>query len=160
MNIAFFLTPKNELVVLDEKMTIRQAMEKMEYHRFTAIPLINSRGKYVGSLSEGDVLWHLKHKDGIMFQDTEKETIGNIKRHHQIQPVEINADMEALFELAAVQSFVPVVDDQQIFIGIIKRGEILQYFWKKATEAQTQNSMVRQRYSKVVDLVQNISFTH
>ena len=33
MNIAFFLTPKSEVVYLSKRMTLRQAMEKMEYHR-------------------------------------------------------------------------------------------------------------------------------
>ena len=34
MNVAFFLSPKNEIVYLTETMTLRQAMEKMEYHRY------------------------------------------------------------------------------------------------------------------------------
>lgn len=157
MNIAFFLTPKSELVVLEENMTVRQAMEKMEYHRFTAMPLINSRGKYVGSLSEGDMLWYLKNKDGILLQDTEKELVGSVKRYRHIYPVEISSDMEALYELAAVQSFVPIVDDQNIFIGIIKRGEILKYFLQKTQKLEAQLNKDKIRYSKVVP---SISFNH
>lgn len=127
MNIAFFLTPKSELVIVEESMTIRQAMEKMEHHRYTAIPVIDRQGKYVDTLSEGDILWHLKGKEGVMFKDTEKETVSDIKKYRKAKAVEINANIESLFELAAVQSFVPVVDDQNVFIGIIKRGDILQY---------------------------------
>jgi hypothetical protein len=37
MNIAFLLTPKSEVIYLQPDCTMRQAMEKMEYHRYSAI---------------------------------------------------------------------------------------------------------------------------
>ena len=48
MNIAFFLTPKNEVVCEYTDATMRQVMEKMEYHGYTAIPLINKLGIFEG----------------------------------------------------------------------------------------------------------------
>lgn len=60
MNIAFFLTPKLEVIYENENSTMRQALERMEYHRYTAIPLIDDNGKYVGTLTEGDMLWKIK----------------------------------------------------------------------------------------------------
>jgi CBS domain-containing protein len=127
VNIAFFLTPKKDSVTLDSQMTIRQALEKMEYHRFTAVPVIDSKGRYRYTLSEGDILWHLKHKNINIFKDTEKESIKKIKRHRDSKSVSINSDIESLVELAKAQSFIPVVDDQNIFIGIIKRSDIINY---------------------------------
>ncbi len=56
MNIAFFLTPKSEIVYETIDATMRQALEKMEHHRYTAIPLIDKKGKYVGAITEGDLL--------------------------------------------------------------------------------------------------------
>ena len=38
MNIAFFLTPKNEVVYENLDATMRQVMERMEHHGYTAIP--------------------------------------------------------------------------------------------------------------------------
>ena len=59
-NILSLLTPKASLVYLTKDMTIRQALEKMRVHRFTAIPIINSKdGKYVGSIATGDLLYNL-----------------------------------------------------------------------------------------------------
>lgn len=60
MNIAFFLTPKSELVYININSTMRQALEKLEHHRYTAIPLVNDKGEYAGTLTEGDLLWKLK----------------------------------------------------------------------------------------------------
>ncbi len=53
MNILFFLTPKNEVAYIFEDETLRQALEKMEYHKYSAVPVINRRGKYVGTITEG-----------------------------------------------------------------------------------------------------------
>lgn len=131
MNIAFFLTPKSELVTIEKHMTIRQALEMMEFHRYTQVCVIDKHGKYVDALSEGDLLWHLKHKEGLIFKDTEKESIENVKRYREAKPVSINSNIESLIELSAVQSFVPVVDDQNVFIGIIRRSDIINFCMKK-----------------------------
>ena len=64
MNIAFFLTPKVEVIYEKSNNTMRQAIERMEYHRYTAIPILNDKGMYVGTLTEGDLLWKLKNYQG------------------------------------------------------------------------------------------------
>lgn len=51
MNVAFFLLPKNEVVFLPVTATMRQALEKMEFHRYTAVPLIDEEGKYTGTIT-------------------------------------------------------------------------------------------------------------
>lgn len=127
MNIAYFITPKNEIVTLKSNMSIRQALEKMSYHKYSAVPVLNKLGQYQFTLSEGDILWHLKDKKDLAFETTEKVPISLITRHRETEPVSINATIESLIDCSLNQSFVPVVDDQHIFIGIIKRSDILNY---------------------------------
>jgi CBS domain-containing protein len=127
MNIAFFLTPKNEVVYEKPSSTMRQALERMEYHRYTAVPLINEKGNYVGTLTEGDLLWKLKNTPNLSFNDTNNILIKDIPRRICNKAVLINADIESLISLAKNQNFVPVVDDNDVFIGIIKRSDILTY---------------------------------
>ena len=66
MNIAFLLTPKSEVIYEYIDATMRQVIERMEHHGYTAIPLIDKQGKYVGTLTEGDLLWKLKKGDSII----------------------------------------------------------------------------------------------
>lgn len=134
MNIAYFITPKSDIVTLTDDMTIRQALEIMSFHKYTAVPVINALGQYMYTLSEGDILWHLKDKEGIMFKDTEKEMINDIDRHREMEAVQISADIDSLIEMAIHQSFVPVTDDQGIFIGIIKRSDLIHYSASKRSE--------------------------
>ena len=62
MNILFFLTPKCEVAYIYEDETLRQALEKMEYHKYSAVPIISRTGRYIGTITEGDMLWGIKNK--------------------------------------------------------------------------------------------------
>ena len=106
----------------------------MEYHRYTSIPLVDDKGKYVGTLTEGDLLWKLKNSSELSLKDTENVLIKDIPRHFKNKPVSINSDIESLILVAKSQNFVPVVDDSNIFIGIIKRGDIISYCYKRLFE--------------------------
>jgi len=113
---------------------MRQAIEKMEFHRYTAVPLIDQHGRYIGTITEGDLLWKMKNTPGLTFENTEKIPISEIPRQVENETVRIDANVENLIRLAVVQNFVPVLDDQGIFIGIIRRREIMEYFSKKIFE--------------------------
>lgn len=132
MNIAFFLIPKSEVVYLPVHSTMRQALEKMEYHRYTAVPLVDEQGKYAGTITEGDLLWKMKNTAGLTFADTERVMLREIPLRMINNPVQVSAEMEGLLCLAVVQNFIPVVDDSGIFIGIIRRREIIEYFAQKS----------------------------
>lgn len=134
MNVAFFLVSKSETINLSPKNTMRQALEKMEHHRYTAIPLIDSIGKYVGTITEGDLLWKLKNTPGLCFENTEKVILKDVSQRVYNKPVKITASIEDLISLTETQNFVPVIDDSGIFIGIIRRSDIIGYFAKKYLE--------------------------
>ena len=127
MNIAFLLTPKNEVIYEYLDATMRQVMERMDHHGYTAIPLIDRNGKYVGTLTEGDLLRKLKSTPDLNFKNTGTIKINEIPRRKKHKSVSINADVESIINLATTQNFVPVIDDNGIFIGIIKRSDIINY---------------------------------
>lgn len=130
MNIAFFLTPKSEVVYENTDATMRQVIERMEHHGYTAIPLINDAGKYIGTLTEGDLLWKLKNTPELNFKNTNEVSVNDIERRVNHKSVKITETMENLISLATSQNFVPVVDDEGIFIGIIKRSDIIEHCYR------------------------------
>ena len=87
MNIMFFLKPKSELAYIYDYHTLRQAMEIMEYHKYSCVPILNKEGKYVGSITEGDVLWALKKLDIFNIKEAEDISIMKIKRRVDYQCV-------------------------------------------------------------------------
>ena len=131
MNILFFLTPKSEVVYLYDDLTMRQALRIMGEHRYTSVPLISRQGNYLGSISEGDLLYALTNVcEELSFQAAEKLKIADVPRNHEVRSVSVNNDMEDLMEKAMNQNFVPVIDDQNVFIGIITRRRILEYYYQ------------------------------
>ena len=61
MNILFFLTPKSDVVYIYSDDTLKQALEKMEYYRYSALPILTKNGHYLGTITEGDLLWYLSN---------------------------------------------------------------------------------------------------
>ena len=131
MNILFFLKPKSELAYIYDYHTLRQALEIMEYHKYSSVPILNREGKYVGSITEGDVLWSLKKLNILSIKDAEDISIMKIERRMDYQCVTAESNMEDLIGKAMEQNFVPVVDDQEHFIGIITRRDIIGYYSDK-----------------------------
>ena len=131
MNILFFLTPKEEVAHVEEDDTLRQVVEKVEHHGYSAIPLLARDGKYIGTITEGDLLWEMREKDFPDLHRMEKIRITDLKRHRDNEPVKISESMENLFEKITNQNFVPVVDDKGVFIGIVTRKDVLLYLAKK-----------------------------
>lgn len=126
-NILFFLTPKAMCAHLMSDYTLRQALEKMESAGYTALPILNKRGEYCGTLNEGDLLWALKNLCQMDMRKAESHRIMEINHRKDNVPVRVNTSMYNLIERAASQNFVPVVDDKDTFIGIITRRNIINY---------------------------------
>ena len=127
MNILFFLKPKGELAYLYDDYTLRQGVEKLERSGFTAVPIINRKGEYIGTITEGDILWTLKNKYSLDLKEAEAIPIQSVKRRMRVEPIAISSNMEDLISKAMNQNFVPVIDDKNIFIGIVTRKDIIEF---------------------------------
>ena len=111
---------------LHDDFTIRQALEKMEASGYAALPILNRRGEYRGTLTEGDLLWALKNMCYMDMRQAEARRIMEISRRKDNIPVRVTASMHDLIDRASNQNFVPVVDDYGSFIGVITRKAIIQ----------------------------------
>lgn len=132
MNILFFLTPKDELAYIFDDYSLRQTMEKLEHHRYSSIPVLSREGKYVGAITEGDLLWFLKNERELTLKDAEQCPITKVHRRANYRPVKVSTNIDDLVMRAMEQNFVPVVDDRDIFIGIITRKNMIKYLYNKA----------------------------
>lgn len=125
MNVITLLTPKAQVAYLYDDFTIRQGLEKLRIHGYTAIPVLDRNGIYVGSVSEGDFLWSLLDNEDNSLRRQEKLPLKSIVREGFHPAVSVRVTMEELLEQAMRQSFIPVVDDRGAFIGIVTRQTIM-----------------------------------
>ncbi len=143
MNILFFLTPKSDVEYIYDDFSLRQTIEKMDHHHYTAIPILSRSGEYIGTITEGDLLRVIKDKFSLTLHEAEDYPIKQVPRRWHNNPVNINCDIEDLLLTAMKQNFVPVVDDNGRFIGIITRKDILNYcFRQMKTNQNTTQQMV------------------
>ena len=132
MNILFFLTPKCDVAYVKEEDSLRNTLEKMEFHRYSAIPVISKDGKFAGTLTEGDLLWEIKNQLNLDLKEAEKVLVKDIPMRKHFEAVGINSSMEGLVARSLTQNFVPVVDDLGHFIGIVKRRDLMDYLYRHA----------------------------
>ena len=127
MNVAFFIKPKSKIIYIYEDNTLRQGLEKMRYHGYSAVPVLTREGKYAGSVKEGDFLWAIYGQEDPKFD--EKVKVREIMRKRD--PVYITAGMDDLLLKVMDQNYVSVVDDSDSFIGIVTRRDIMHYYYEK-----------------------------
>lgn len=131
MNIIAYLTPKKDTFFLDSKSTIRQALEKYDYHKFTVVPLIDDHGSYLATVSEGDILRFIKNHAHFNIQLAENTLLVDIEKYRPYKSLDINCTDQEIIMLSMEQNFIPISDDRGMFIGIIKRKDIIRYLYKK-----------------------------
>jgi len=129
MNILSFLIPKKDVAFAYEDMTLRQAVEKMEHHRYSAVPMIKRSGEYVGTITAGDLLWEIKNNCSFNLKDAEDISLSSVPRSSDNLPAGINAGIDELLVRTLDQNFVPVVDDRGVFIGIVTRRSVMKYYY-------------------------------
>ena len=99
MNILFFLSPKQDLMYVYDDFTLRQTLEKWENNRYASIPVLNRQGKYVGTLTEGDILWGLKKFHGLDLEAAEDVPISAFPHKRDYKAVTVTTSMDQLLSL-------------------------------------------------------------
>ena len=127
MNISFFLKPKVEVSYLTESCPVQKAIDDMLRSGFAAIPVVDAKGKYAGTIS-GDFT-----ATGFRCQKEtlEQLTVGQVELRIHHRSVSIDARMEDMVDLVTAQNFVPVVDGRGIFCGIVTRRDVITYLCKQ-----------------------------
>ncbi len=131
MNILFFLIPKSEVKYIESGITIRRALMQIQSNTYTSIPIISEDGAYVGTITEGDFLRYFKNITTGEPEPDLSENVLSVPRSVSYDPVSVNSDIEDLISKVTNQNFVPVVDDNKKFIGIITRKDVIQYIYNK-----------------------------
>ena len=134
MNVAFCIKPKSVTAFIYEDNSLRQGLEKMKHHGYSAIPVLSRDGKYVGSVSEGDFLWAIYGKEDPRYE--EKTRVKEILKREGREPVRITASMDELLLKVMTQNYVSIVDDSESFIGIVTRRDIMHYYYDRIKEQE------------------------
>ena len=127
MNLAKIMIPKVSTVFLKENQTVRQGWEIMSRKGYTAIPVLDDEGRYIGTVNEGDFLKFILAVGTLDKLEMEKYKVAQLVRKDFCPPLDINADKEQVIESILNQNFVPIVDGRNALCGILTRRGVIQY---------------------------------
>lgn len=127
MNIAKIMIPKASTALLLSTNSVRQGLEKMRRHGYTALPVVDEHGAYCGCVNEGDFLRHILATGTLDMKAQEQYQVRNLIREAFCPPLRIMASEEEVLALALKQNFVPIVDDRNCFCGIVTRQGVIGY---------------------------------
>ena len=133
MNVIGMMRPKYSTTYLEAEDTLRDGLDIMRKSGYTAVPVIDREGKYVGTVKEGDFLWKLLEHDENVLDEVRIKDIIRLGWNLAATDEE-NAD--SLINRAMIQNFVPVVDDRGCYIGIITRRDIIQSILNKKVDSR------------------------
>lgn len=127
MNTAMLLKPKNLITYLYGDISASDGLLKLIESGFSAVPVINRDGYYLGVVSERDFLFVILDDGSIESLKKDGLTVGSLASVTRFEPVSIDADFEILFKRIINQNFVPVIDSRGMFSGIVTRQDIIKF---------------------------------
>lgn len=130
MNILRFVIPKSLVEYLSADSTVRQAIEKMRFHRYAAMPVIDKDGKYVGTLRNDDIFKYFLDLGEVDMRSAERDFIRDVIDSDYCQPLSHDATFDRLIDEVKEHNLVPIIDDRGCFIGIVLRRDVLNYLLK------------------------------
>ena len=130
MNIVRFLLPKSSVIYLYSDASVRQAIEKMRFHHYVALPILDKEGRYLGSIRNDDIYKYFQDNGRFDYKAAERDGVMRILDPDYSRPLLHSAPIDDMIEYVKEHNFVPVVDDRGCFIGIILRRDILNYLLK------------------------------
>lgn len=139
MNILRFMIPKSAVEYIETDSTVRQALEKMRYHHYVAIPVIDENGVYVGTLRNDDLFKYFLYSETFDARAAERDSVMSILDRGYSKAIYHNASVNELIEQVKEHNFVPVVDDRGCFIGIILRRDVLNFLLKYYEAGKAKN---------------------
>ena len=132
MNILFFLTPKSEVDFIYDDASLFKAMQIFDRHNYFALPLVSKKGRYIGTITTGDILGCIRENFDLSVKESADFPVKNVKRIRDYRAVNGGTTtMEELVGVAMDQNFIPVVDDDSNFIGIVTRKSIMNFMHER-----------------------------
>ena len=86
MNILSSLTPKSGVDYVKDDATLFKVLQVMQKRNHSAIPIINKNGRYIGTITAGDILGCISENFNLSLKDSAKFPVQNVNGPKIIKP--------------------------------------------------------------------------
>ena len=122
-HLDHYLIPADELAIFIDTHNSDHVMLLLVNNGYSRVPVITKDKKYVGTISIADIMsYQVKHQ--LTEWELNQMDIGQMV-NTKIKTIRKEADLTGIMHLLVDYPFLPVLDDDQQFLGIITRRSIL-----------------------------------
>ncbi len=140
------LKPKGMVSYIYSDLSAGDGLKEFIDGGYTAVPVIDRDGIYMGVVSERDFLYRILDAGSVEAVNENGLTVADLVNDTRFEAVTIDADINALLDRIVEQNFVPVVDSRGMFSGIVTRKDVLmrmEYKLAIGKFAGEQNALVK-----------------
>lgn len=128
LNILSLIKPKSTVRYLKTDFFLKKAIEVLSESGFTTLPVVDEDGIYLGTVSDGDVLWYINEHGMDNLGSVSVGDIVNKRRNPAVHDYDGN---HTIINYIMEQNFLCMVDDRGCFIGIITRKDVIRYMKRR-----------------------------
>lgn len=118
-----YLTPAEDLALVMSNHKVGHVMLLLTRNGYSRIPVMSTDKRYMGTISMADILAYQAEKVLSEVDLMELEIIEML--NHKIEILTDDADLTEILHKIVDFPFLPVIDQQGIFLGIITRKKVL-----------------------------------
>ena len=118
-----YLTPAEDLALVMSNHKVGRVMLLLTRNGYSRIPVMSTDKRYMGTISMADILAYQAEKVLSEADLMELEIIEML--NHKIEILTDDADLTEILHKIVDFPFLPVIDQQGIFLGIITRKKVL-----------------------------------
>lgn len=128
LNVMSLLKPKSTVTYINGNDTLEKTMNILRENGYATVPVVGKDGRYLGTISEGDLLWYITDHGFDSVKDTYASEVTNTDRNPAVHDI---VDSKTIVHDILSQNFLCMVDDRECFIGIITRKDIIRCLKQK-----------------------------
>lgn len=122
-HVDTYLTPAEQVAIFVDTHNADHVLLLLASNGFSRVPVITKDKKYVGTIAISDIMKYQAEK-GLQDWEMAQTDIAHMA-NSKISTVSVDADITEVLHKLVDFPFLPVVDAEQTFVGIITRKSIL-----------------------------------
>lgn len=125
MNTAMLLKPKGMVSYIYGDLSAGEGLKMFIDCGYTAVPVIDREGIYLGVVSERDFLYRILDFGSLEAINADGLTVSDLATMDRFEALPIDASVDTVITRLNDQNFVPITDSRGMFSGIVTRRDAL-----------------------------------
>ncbi|MFV9511543.1 CBS domain-containing protein [Tepidibacillus sp. LV47] len=127
--IGSLIVPKQEVTTVNSKWNLEQALKKLMESGWSSVPVLNDQNEVEGIISKSSILEHARLERVPYYLDFQRKFVHE-SMEKKIPTLSEDTILRYGIELLVDWPYLPVVNQQKKFSGILTRRSVLDYLLK------------------------------